>query len=185
LDSGIVVRPAERQDLDALCSILALPEVAAGYFGVVPARDVITTVLDDNRRLAEHREGSQWVACATGGAVFAYAALVRRKVVYFVHPSEWNKGYASALVRYACEQAFGIWPARPVAASVFRENRASARLLEKLGFRFTGLCDAMIVGQHLPTPMLNYELVTAGFRQPARACKPPVCAPDVQLPAAG
>jgi RimJ/RimL family protein N-acetyltransferase len=57
---------------------------------------------------------------------------------------------------------------RPLSAIVFRENRASAALLERLGFRFAGLCPAGR-GAFAARERLRYVLRVSGNVEPPAA----------------
>ena len=74
------------------------------------------------------------VACSREDGQVVGAGLRRgAEIGWFVAPAWWRRGVATALVRRLCldpEAAF---------ARVHRDNLASIRLVEKLGFRFTDL----------------------------------------------
>ena len=62
----------------------------------------------------------------------------KRDIGYFIHPGHWSKGYgteaATALLNYLMPQL----PEKKIMATVHPENAPSIRVLEKLGFIFTG-----------------------------------------------
>jgi RimJ/RimL family protein N-acetyltransferase len=165
ISEALRLRRARETDLDALCAILAVPAVAHGYFGAV------TTAPDDLARRAlrynfeRERLGlaASWVACDDRDEPFGYVTVVDGLLAYFVQPDLWRLGHATALAASGCRAAFAHRPGVPVRACVFRDNRASVRVLEGLGFRFTGLHHPNILGAHLPVPMLTYVLDESAF----------------------
>lgn len=62
-----------------------------------------------------------------------------QRLSYFIDPDYWRHGYGFEAVHAACH----YWPKQlglaRVDAEVFRENLASRRILESLGFEFLGL----------------------------------------------
>jgi RimJ/RimL family protein N-acetyltransferase len=70
-------------------------------------------------------------------------------------------------------------------ARVFRENIASIKTLEKLGFRFAGLSWRSLQGQPLDVAMLDYELYSTtapSFGQPGLSIAPRIKATDHPKP---
>jgi ribosomal-protein-alanine N-acetyltransferase len=58
------------------------------------------------------------------------------EVAYFFAPAYWGRGLATELVQASVEEGFGRHGLGEINAFVHRENCASARVLEKCGFRF-------------------------------------------------
>lgn len=58
------------------------------------------------------------------------------EVGYAFTPSAWGQGYATELVRFSLEHAFGALAAPEVHAFARPENLGSVRVLEKCGFKF-------------------------------------------------
>lgn len=69
----------------------------------------------------------------------------------------WGRGYASEAARAAIKHAFGALAIRQLVAGHHPENRASRRLLERLGFRY--LSDTLYppTGLHHPTYILRRD----------------------------
>lgn len=57
------------------------------------------------------------------------------EVSYAFTPHAWGRGYATELVQYSLNYAFGILSASEVHAFAKPENEASARVLHKVGFK--------------------------------------------------
>jgi ribosomal-protein-alanine N-acetyltransferase len=60
------------------------------------------------------------------------------EVAYFIHPSYAGRGYATEVVRASLRHGFGDLALPRIGAFARPENRASARVLEKCGFRLLG-----------------------------------------------
>jgi RimJ/RimL family protein N-acetyltransferase len=73
--------------------------------------------------------------CAFKGPPDADRAV---EVAYFTFPSHEGRGYATAMARALRDQAASEGTVRVVRAHTLPERNASARILEKLGFRLTG-----------------------------------------------
>jgi [ribosomal protein S5]-alanine N-acetyltransferase len=62
----------------------------------------------------------------------------RPDVGYWLAKPYWGRGIMTAVVRKACEFAFAEFGLVMIVAHVFSENEASAKVLEKCGFRQEG-----------------------------------------------
>lgn len=62
----------------------------------------------------------------------------RAKIGYMIDPDHWNRGYATEAVSLLCGHAFEERRLNRLQAGVFETNRASQRVLEKLGFTHEG-----------------------------------------------
>jgi [ribosomal protein S5]-alanine N-acetyltransferase len=91
-------------------------------------------------------EGKQYTFTArnTASGVFVGRVVVRPvegpsayRMGFWIHPSLWNQGYATELACCALSFAFGTLKAATVAVAHATWNKASARVIEKLGFTFT------------------------------------------------
>lgn len=65
---------------------------------------------------------------------------------YKLAPEYWNRGVATQSVKWLVRELNDRYPNRPIHASVDTRNRASIRVLEKVGFYFTGREAAEIDG---------------------------------------
>jgi RimJ/RimL family protein N-acetyltransferase len=68
------------------------------------------------------------------GALCGFAAVVDGRLSYAVRADARRRGHATRLVAAACAARHD----EPLRAAVLADNAASARLLERLGFRFAG-----------------------------------------------
>lgn len=142
-------------DLSALANLLMIEDVAVGYFGSRKPAAEIAEALHLNLELSKNGRGTVWVTLksAADPNIIAYAAVCSGYVTYCVAPRHRRRGVATRLLRAVSADAFAMWPDGALSATVSRENVASARLLEKLGFRFVGL-----EGSRTSTVMMSYEL---------------------------
>ncbi|MFZ1753584.1 MAG: GNAT family N-acetyltransferase [Caldilineaceae bacterium] len=55
---------------------------------------------------------------------------------YRLHRAAWGKGYATEGARALIDRGFGEWGVERVVATTYEKNRASRRVMEKLGMRY-------------------------------------------------
>lgn len=114
------------------------------------------------RSMAPNAEELVWVmdSTAAGGSevmgVISLQPMDRNQaqVGYWVGPSHWNTGVASAAVRALVE-------ANPLKnatyfAEVFQENQASARVLTNCGFEYLGDAESFSVARNSRVPTWTY-----------------------------
>ncbi len=58
------------------------------------------------------------------------------EISYFIHPDYQGRGIATELVKFALRHGFEDVGLKAIGAFTMRENRTSARVLEKCGFKF-------------------------------------------------
>lgn len=95
----------------------------------------------------EQRALFQWAVTERGAddlvgtvTLTAWDRVNRHAEIGFVlHPSYWGKGYASEAVRRVLAFGLDAMDLHRVEAELDPRNGASARLLERLGFRYEGL----------------------------------------------
>lgn len=138
--SPVLIVPGALAHAPALHAMLAMHEVALPYFG-----SMLTTGQLD-QLVAEHWSGApepgrtQITACLPDdGQVVGAASLSGGALSYFVTPACWGQGIATRMLRHLLAHAADARAAMPLTAMIYRENRASIALVEKLGFRFMGL----------------------------------------------
>lgn len=105
-------------------------------------RSALTWIARVRRR---HEQGTQYVFALDRrsdgrmvGSVALQLATTGREssgeIGYWLGKPHWGLGYASEAVRAMTDFAKGVVGLERIEAAVFRENRASARVLEKAGF---------------------------------------------------
>jgi RimJ/RimL family protein N-acetyltransferase len=63
----------------------------------------------------------------------------RGELAFWIHPAEWEEGYATAASALLLDHAFGRLGLHRVRARAYADNGPSHRVLEKLGFREEGV----------------------------------------------
>ena len=98
----------------------------------------------------------------TGVICLEYQQDVYRKsaeLVYWLGEKYWNKGIASNAVSLICSYAFHKLKLNRIFASVFSNNQASVRVLEKNGFKQEGRFKAAIVKNNEILDELRYSIL--------------------------
>ncbi len=72
-----------------------------------------------------------WFCLRSTGATTDEVALG-----YRLRRAMWGKGYATEGVQALIDRGFGEWGIRRVVATTYEENRASRRVMEKVGMKF-------------------------------------------------
>jgi len=101
-----------------------------------------------DRVLSEQREdGGLCFAIVPNGTreavgqirLFDWSPLQRHaEVGYWIRRRYWNRGFGTEALRLICQEGFRRFRLHRIVASVVAPNRASARVLEKAGFRQEG-----------------------------------------------
>ncbi len=140
----LVYRPLEPQDADALHDVWGDPEVMR-YLPSEPSSSVEETAERVERhasRFAESGYGLCAVAERESGRVVGVCGLFpvewvgpEVEVAYHFAREVWNRGYASEAAGAWVSTAFGQRGLDRVVALAFPANRASTRVMEKIGMR--------------------------------------------------
>ncbi|MDL2344298.1 GNAT family protein [Deinococcus sp. MIMF12] len=106
-----------------------------------------------------------WVVFArAGGAALGTVqatvrpALAEADVAYVLAPFAWGQGYAAEAMTALLGFLAGEWGVREALAQVDTRNLASIRLLERLGFRRTGLTPRADMIRGRPSDEYSYRL---------------------------
>ena len=111
------------------------------------------------------------VVCQKAGEIVGAVGVVDRQLSYFVARKFWGLGYGGAMVREFLQTHVAPWPAAPLRARVVRENLASRRILEAMGFVVVGL---EVPQRGLPCRLKYVKPETCGTSPPAET--PPLSA---------
>ncbi len=137
----VAFAPSHRQQVRAL---LTDSRVARAFFGQVLRDEALDAWIADNWEATLEADECRLVALGThDGRVLGAGCVAEGTLSYVVAPTDWRRGIGITLARELCAQATRDPRGRSLSAIVFRENRASAALLEQLGFRFAGLSHAV------------------------------------------
>ena len=143
----VQLRAQAAADVPALFALHADSEVmrywsCAPFTAIAQAEDLFAR----NARGARAGEFLPWAIARADGALigtcslFALDATHRRAMIgYALAREHWGLGFATEALRLALAHAFGALGCNRVEADLDPRNAASARLLERLGFRREGL----------------------------------------------
>ncbi|MBE0616050.1 MAG: GNAT family N-acetyltransferase [Burkholderiales bacterium] len=113
-----------------------------------------------------------FTARTTESGVFVGRLVVRPvegsnayRIGFWIHPTLWNKGYATELARCALSFAFGELKAETVAVAHAVWNKASARVIEKLGFESCREIAQGFMKRGQWVPELEYKMTRAEWRR--------------------
>ena len=112
--------PYSKTDADAFIDIATKPTTKHGH----PTHFAIRG--DDDRLIG---------VCGMDGLVYGH----RAEIGYWLGKPYRGRGIMTEVVRSVCEFAFDEWQLVRIAAYVFVQNPASARVLEKAGFTLEGI----------------------------------------------
>lgn len=134
------LRSARPEDLAAMHAVLSDPR-AMRWWSTPPhaTRDQTAAWLDS--MLANGPDQPDFVV-EREGLVIGKAGFWRLpEVGYILHPDHWGQGLACEAVSAAVDHVLATRPLDQLTADVDPENRASIRLLERLGFVRTGFAE--------------------------------------------
>ncbi|WP_049760461.1 GNAT family N-acetyltransferase [Deinococcus deserti] len=144
----LLLRPFGEADAADVFTLLSSPEVAAGMLSIpfpYPP-DLARTWIRSRRAAAEEGRAFSWaITLADTSELLGSVTLTpepgqsRAELGYWLGVPYWGRGYASEAVPAALNFGFGTLALHRIQATVFPRNPASARVLEKAGFRREGL----------------------------------------------
>ena len=141
-DDRFILSMPEAGHIDGLDALLNNAAVAS-WLGGPRSRDAIAEAIErESRHWEQHRFGPWVVIDAMTRAVVGRGGLRRARVrerdevelFYAVAPSSWKRGIATALCRAAVDLGFEEAHIESIIAFTLEANRASQRVVEKLGF---------------------------------------------------
>jgi RimJ/RimL family protein N-acetyltransferase len=139
LGSLVLVPPEERFARD-IARHLSDRRIGDTYFDASISFDRRISEITAGFMRAHVAGSSAFVTCRrSDGAFIGGIKVSNRRLSYFVAPAHWAQGYGTEMVMTYCRL---IWPEtglQPLEAHLLRENLASRRILERVGFRFGGL----------------------------------------------
>jgi len=138
LPSRVTLRRMQEDDIPMLLAMESDPEVMRYSTGVKPAdqarrQELLAWLREPLTRLGH------W-AIAIDGAAVGWVSLVPLagtdsiQLAYRLQRTAWGRGYASEAAKQLCEYAWRELEVAELVAVVWPDNRASVRVLEKLGF---------------------------------------------------
>ena len=129
---------------EELCALLGDPRVGATLGGVLSPARVAASIERQQAHWEQHGFGYRlWRERATGAAVARGGLLHTHvggrdeiEVGWAVMPARWGEGFATELGAASARAAFEELGLREIVAFTLPRNRASRRVMEKLGFEF-------------------------------------------------
>lgn len=140
----LTLRPFAPADLDALAAIYADPDVMRSISGGVRTRE--RTAADIAAYRAEWRDHGHGVwavtetetattETATGQLLGMCGFVARAELGYIFGPFAWGRGVTTEAARACLRFGFERLDYDVIGAGALKDNRASLRILEKLGMR--------------------------------------------------
>ena len=146
----LLLEPLDPSRLDEFIALTADPETmrywwAHGPFSREVAEENFGAALD---RLRELGFGRRWIVAKESGDGLGFTDTKRFgascegvapdevEIGWMVTRSEWGKGYATEAGNAICDEAFERLELETIVAVHHPENRASRRVMEKLGMTF-------------------------------------------------
>ena len=133
--------------------------------------DGAVAFIDRAQRMRARAAHATFAVCEAGGGFLGVAALVRDEKLparaelgYWIGRPFWGRGYATAAARWLLVHGFERMGLDAVVARCFVINEASARVIEKLGFRFASL-EASPTPKRPAEPVRRYELTRGDWRR--------------------
>jgi ribosomal-protein-alanine N-acetyltransferase len=162
------LRPCTAADLGDLHSLWTDPQVRRWLWDDrAIGRSLAGQVVGASEASFAARGFGQWMVHERAGAVFVGFAGLRAleaeseiELLFGLWPRFQGRGYATEACRAVLSHAFGSLALPRVLARTDVPNRASARVLERLGMRFEG--ERALNGQ----PTLHYGMSKAEFERP-------------------
>lgn len=142
----LLLRPFEAGDFDAVFAIYSRPDVAEYLLWDARTEDETRAALDKRIAARAIEKEGDFVALAIvlktthefiGDVVLGWTSEEHRtgEVGFIIHPDHQGRGYATEAVRAVLDLAFDDMKLHRVIGQVETRNSASARVLDKLGFR--------------------------------------------------
>ena len=143
---NVSLRPLEDCDLDTIFELVADPEAIRMAAFTSDAQTDRDAFLKHMTRVRADPSTSNWVIDVDGaiaGTIASFRIDDELEVTYWIDRAQWGKGIASAALELLVAQT----AERPVFARAASDNAGSLRVLEKAGFRRTGVDRGFAAGR--------------------------------------
>ncbi|WP_214110610.1 GNAT family N-acetyltransferase [Acrocarpospora catenulata] len=142
----LTLRPLEMHDLEAVHAFQSLPEVARYMYWAPRDLAAVRTWLEGRVRVRELTEEGQALSLAVvrrdtgeliGECVLFWTSREHRQgeIGYTLHPGHHGHGFATEAARQLLRLGFDHYDLHRLVARADGRNKASARLMERLGLR--------------------------------------------------
>ena len=143
----LILRSPEESDAPALMPIMNDPEVTHNLL-LSPAfseEDVIEFIRNRNADIENREKYALAVVLKGSGTLIGVCSLVcvswkqlNAEMVYWLGKSYWGKGYMTEAARRMIQFGFEGLGLERISVGCFARNKASAHVIEKLGFKYEG-----------------------------------------------
>jgi RimJ/RimL family protein N-acetyltransferase len=170
----LTIRPLARHDVTEFSRYRNLPDVARYQDWTLPyTRDLAHGLVDDAEELGVPAPG-QWLQLAVTGpedrllgdvAVWLDEAGLLAMIGYTLAPENQGHGYAAEAVRAVVDWLFMVRKVHRVAATIDPANVASARVLERNGFRYIGTARSAALVRDVWSDDARFEILADEWRR--------------------
>ena len=169
----LTIRPLARNDITEFTRYRNLPDVARYQDWTLPyTRDLAHALVDDAEELGVPTPG-QWLQLAVTNAddrllgdvaVWLDDVALLAMIGYTFAPENQGRGYAVEAVRAVVDWLFTVRKVHRVAATIDPENVASARVLERNGFRYIGTARSAALVRDVWSDDARFEILADEWR---------------------
>lgn len=169
----LTLRPLARKDITEFTRYRNLPDVARYQDWALPyTRDLAHALVDEGEALGVPTPG-EWLQLAVVDdddrllgdvAVWLDDAALLAMVGYTLAPENQGKGYAIEAVRVVVDWLFTTRKVHRVAATIDPANLASARVLERNGFRYIGTAVSAALVRGVWADDARFEILAGEWR---------------------
>jgi RimJ/RimL family protein N-acetyltransferase len=169
----LTIRPLARRDITEFTQYRNDPTVARYQDWTMPyTRDLAHAIVDDAETFGAPTPG-RWIQLAVTAAddrllgdvaVWLDDDALLAMIGYTLAPEHQGKGYAAEAVRSVVDWLFGARKVHRVAATIDPENLASARVLERNGFRYIGTARSAALVRGVWSDDARFELLADEWR---------------------
>jgi len=134
----LVLRRAREDDLEAMHAVLSNSE--ATVFWSTPPHANLDETRDwlDAMIASDASESDDWVVEYEGRVVGKAGFFRLPDIGYILHPDCWGRGLAREALCAVIDHVFAHYDIPKITADIDPQNERSIRLLERLGFTFSG-----------------------------------------------
>jgi RimJ/RimL family protein N-acetyltransferase len=169
----LTIRPLARNDVTEFTRYRNLPDVARYQDWTMPfTRDLAHALVDDAETLGSATPG-EWIQLGVVDAddqllgdvaVWLDDAGLLAMIGYTLAPESQGHGYAAEAVRAVVDWLFTTRKVHRVAATIDPENVASARVLERNGFRYIGTAKSAALVRGVWSDDARFEILADEWR---------------------
>jgi [ribosomal protein S5]-alanine N-acetyltransferase len=146
LPGGFILTSASECHLEGLDALVNDPTVAAWLGGTRSREAVLKIIHDERQHWARYGFGPWVILDLSTGKLIGRGGLRWTEVLgrpeielfYAVTPAKWGNGIATAMSRVALKMGFSHPAVLSVIAFTIHSNKASQRIVEKMGFHREG-----------------------------------------------